>query len=227
MKNNKVLIGVAIVVSVLLAVTTVIFLSGYIHSKQVETSNEKYESFAVVQTETEVEVEETTAESMEKAESETELETAVEVNNESAELDVAINKLYNSDETYITDSDEYTREWHTTIPTEVMSELSQAKELEWSTDENIHDWYYATVPLYKDWEPNTTEDDDWDARLLHWRILWPDRDDLYPMARYQLDEAVIQQLPGMALPYAAFSFSQDSVYVIDAKDHIWRVHCEL
>lgn len=227
MKNNKMLIGVSIVVSVLLAVIVVIFLSGYIHSKQVETSNEKYESFAVAQPETEVEVEETTAESMEETESETELETAVEVNNESAELDVAINRLYNSDETYITDSDEYTREWHTTIPDEVMSELSDAKKLEWTTDENCHDWYYTTVPFYKDWETYTAVENEWDGRLLHWNISWLDKDGLYNMAQYQLDQAVVQQLPGMALPYAAFSFGQDSVYIIDAKDHIWRVHCEL
>lgn len=227
MKNNKVLIGIAVIVTVLLAVTAVIFLSGYIHSNQIKTSNEKYESFEVAQPETEIEFEETTAWSTEEAESETELQTAVEVNNTSAELDEAINRLYNSDEPYIVESDEYTREWHTTIPAEVMSELSKAKELEWHTDEIIHDWYYTTVPLYKDWEPNTTEEEEWDARLLHWSISWPDRDELYPMDRYQLDEAVVQQLPGMALPYAAFSFSQDSVYVIDAKDHIWRVHCEL
>lgn len=221
------LIGVAVIMSVLLAVIAVIFLSGYVHSKQIETSNNKYESFAVAQTEVEAEVEETTAEFESETELETVVETAVEVNNTSAELDEAINRLYNSDEPYIVESDEYTREWHTTIPDEVMLELSKAKELEWHTDEIIHDWYYTTVPLYKDWEPNTTEEEEWDARLLHWSISWPDRDELYPMDRYQLDEAVVQQLPGMALPYAAFSFSQDSVYVIDAKDHIWRVHCEL
>lgn len=227
MKNNKVLIGIAVIVSVLLAVTAVIFLSGYMHSKQIKTSNEKYESFEVAQLETEIEVEETTAGSTEETEFETELQTAVEINNTSAELDEAINRLYNSDETYITDSDKYTREWHTTIPDEVMSELSKVKELEWITDEDCHDWYYTTVPFYKDWETDNTVEGEWDGRLLHWNIAWPDRDGLYNMAQYQLDEAVVKQLPGMALPYAAFSFEQGSVYIIDAKDHIWRVHCEL
>lgn len=227
MKNSKVLIGVAVVVSVLLAVTAVIFLSSYLHSKQIETSNKKYESFAVAQTEAETEVEETTVESTEETESETERETAVEVNNTSSELDEAINRLYNSDEPYIVGTDEYTREWHTTIPDEVMTELSQAKELQWYTDEDCHDWYYTTVPFYKDWETNTMVENEWDGRLLHWNIVWLDKDGLYNMAQYQLDQAVVQQLPGMALPYAAFSFEQDSVYIIDAKDHIWRVHCEL
>lgn len=227
MKNNKVLVGVAVVVSVLLAVTAVVFLSGYLHSKQIKTSNEKYESFAVAKTEVVAEVEETTAELAEETESETERETAVEVNNTSSELDEAINRLYNSDDTYIVDTDEYTREWHTTIPAEVMEELSAAKELTWTTDENSHDWYYTTVPFYKDWETDTTVENEWDGRLLHWYIGWMDRDGLDNMSQYKLDEAVVQQLPGMSLPYTAFSVTQDSAYIIDAKDHIWRVHCEL